>query len=71
MAREATLNGLSSGYAPELSELTPIDEAAISVWREQWVPVMPPGFEWSDWDWDAEMKRWAGVRRQGSRIKPL
>ena len=49
---------------PDLTDLTFIDETALTEWQQQWLPAMPPGHPWSDWDWGAEMQRWAGQRHR-------
>jgi hypothetical protein len=43
-----------------LTNITEIDATALDAWEAQWLPVMPPGEDWSDWDWRAEMRRWRG-----------
>lgn len=42
-----------------LTGLTFIDQNALLAWETQWLPHMPPGQPWSDWDWAAAM----GMRR--------
>ncbi len=49
---------------PALTGLTFIDDDAIERWRSQWLPVMPDGEEWSDWDWAQEMSRWSAKRNR-------
>jgi hypothetical protein len=34
-----------------LTDLTWINDRALDAWERQWVPQLPAGKEWSDWDW--------------------
>jgi hypothetical protein len=38
-----------------LTDLTFIDFVALDAWECQWLPVMPDGEEWSDWNWRIAM----------------
>lgn len=49
---------------PALTALTAIDDESLDAWQSQWLPVMPPDQEWSDWDWAKEMLRWSGKRNR-------
>lgn len=32
-----------------------INNSALEVWEEQWIPHLPPDKEWAKWDWRATM----------------
>ena len=41
-----------------LTDLTDINRHSLRAWEQQWLPAMPAGKEWSDWDWSRGMARW-------------
>jgi hypothetical protein len=41
-----------------LTDISSINSKALRAWREQWLPAMPEGKEWSDWDWAAQLGNW-------------
>jgi hypothetical protein len=43
--------------AAQLTALTRIDAVTLEAWERQWLPEMPPGEEWSDWNWKGGMAR--------------
>jgi hypothetical protein len=57
---QSALVQIASFIDAPLTDLTLIDGTALRAWREIWVPTMPEGEEWSDWDWEVEMNNWKG-----------
>jgi hypothetical protein len=49
-----------------LTDLTGITHHAVASWEQQWLPGMPQGLPWSDWDWKAEISNWS---RQHDRFE--
>lgn len=57
-AYQATLERLVPFCAGQLTDIRDIDEAALTSWRQQWLPVIQSGLPWSGWDWAREVSAW-------------